>query len=64
MVIMKFLETFSQFFTEKRYKLINFAANWGNVDKKVKVLRAKNKISKPYTNNSEQDLDNEMNKIL
>ena len=63
-VINKFLETFSQFLTEKRYKLINFAANWGNVDKKVKALRAKKKISKPYADNLRQDLDNEKSKYL
>lgn len=44
--IIKFLETFSQFLTEKRYKLINFAPNWGNVDKPVNALRDKKKISK------------------
>ena len=51
-VINKFLETFSQFLTEKRYKLINFAPNWGNVDKRANPLKTKKKISKSNTDNS------------
>jgi len=50
--------------TEKRYKLINFAPNWGNVDKPVNALRDKKKISKASADKQEQDLDNEIRKFL
>jgi len=63
-VIMNFLESFSQILTEKRYKLINFAPNWGNVDKQVKAFRTKKKISKVCRHNSIPRLDNEIYKTL
>ena len=45
-VIKSIFQSFPRIFTEKRYKLINFAPNWGNVDKPVNALRDKKKISK------------------
>ena len=50
--------------TEKRYKLINFAPNWGNVDKPVNALRDKKKISKASADKLKYDLDNEIRKFL
>jgi hypothetical protein len=45
-IIKLILQSFPRLLIEKRYKLINFAPNWGNVDKPVNALRDKKKISK------------------
>ena len=61
-VISNFCCTFPRFFFNKRYKLINFAPNWENVDNYVKSLKYKASVFTVMVDKPNSHVDNEITK--